>query len=110
MDWLEALKAECKKTNQADVSTRLGVSTAQISTVLKGKYTGTTDRLEMKVRGALMGRTINCPVEEEITEDKCLHNQELPFATTHHMRVRLYKACRKCEHCLDCNIKGKINK
>ncbi len=93
-DWIDELKQECERTSQNRAAKRLGVSAAQISQVLSGSYPGKADRLEARVRGELMGSVVNCPVVGDLNRRTCADYQELPFAGTSPIRVRLYKTCR----------------
>lgn len=95
-DWIEALRAECERTSQAKTAARLGVSSAMVNQVLRGRYRGKTDNLETRVRGELMRATVDCPVLGEISTRQCLDEQSRPFAATNPLRIRLYRACRAC--------------
>jgi hypothetical protein len=53
-DWMIALRNECDRTSQGQVSRRLGVSVAMINQTLKGTYQGRVDRIETLVRAKLM--------------------------------------------------------
>ncbi len=49
-----------------------------------------------KIRGALMGETVLCPILDEIGRDRCLTEQAKPFAATNSTRARLFHACKTC--------------
>ena len=94
-NWLDVLRSECEPpSSQRQVAKELGVSPAQISLALKGKYAGDIERLEQLVLGRYMKQVVNCPVLGEISIDKCIWHQEREFAATNPQRVMLYKACR----------------
>lgn len=101
-DWIAALAEECDRSTQSAVARRLGVSAGLVSGVLSGTYGrkgGDMQRIEEKVRGALMGVQVVCPVLGELTRDRCLDEQEQPFRATSKMRAQLYHACRQgCPH------------
>ncbi|CAH0528287.1 hypothetical protein CTH30272_01962 [Allocatenococcus thiocycli] len=99
-NWLDVLRSECEPpSSQRQVAKELGVSPAQISLALKGKYAGDIERLEQLVLGRYMKQVVNCPVLGEISIDKCIWHQEREFAATNPQRVMLYKACRSgCPH------------
>lgn len=104
-DWIAVLRDEQKRTSQRLVSMRLGLSQTTISQVLKGNYKGNLHRIEERVRGELMNKTVECPVLGEISARKCLDWQARPFAATNPTRVAVWKACRAgCKHS---NLGGK---
>ena len=69
--WLLALRAEVARTTQARVAERLGLSEGTVSQVLSGQYKAATQRIERRVRGALMGETVDCPVALEMPMHVC---------------------------------------
>jgi transcriptional regulator with XRE-family HTH domain len=93
-EWLAALRRACKESPQAAVARRLGVSPATISQVLKGTYRADLSGIEQRVRGALFGETVDCPILGDIKRNVCLDWQDKPFAATNELRVMLYRACR----------------
>ena len=97
-EWLIVLATECDSTSQAKTAKRIGFSPAVVSLVLQNKYRGNLKNVEKAVRLALMAGTVICPILGEISEADCARNQSQPFTSTNSGRVRLYKACRKCEH------------
>lgn len=98
-DWIGEL-AELAQTQGLNAcAARLGYSSATISQTIGNKYAGDLGKLEDKVRGVLMGATVDCPVLGEIGRDVCLGWQGKERATTNAMRARLYRACRDgCKH------------
>lgn len=97
-DWLAELRRQCGLTSQARVAKVLGLSSATISLVLKGTYSGSLANVETRVRGAFLGSVVDCPILGEISSHVCQQNQRLKFAATSPQRVALYRACRNCEH------------
>jgi len=97
-DWVVVLAQECDESNQKKVSALLDYSPAVVNTVLKNTYNGDLRAVEQAVRGALLGANVDCPVLGDVPAHHCLTNQRLPFASTNSQRVRLYKACRVCQH------------
>jgi transcriptional regulator with XRE-family HTH domain len=85
---------ECERTSQSKVAKRLGVSAAMVNQVLKGSYSGNLANIEGRVRGELMGLEVDCPALGKISRRDCLDFQNLPFAATSPVRIRLYRACR----------------
>jgi hypothetical protein len=97
--WLAQLAVECARTSQAKVAKRLGVSSAMVNQVLRGRYTGNIARLKTRFEGEYLGRTVACPVLGEISACACIQYQSRPFAATNATRVRLYRACHGgCPH------------
>lgn len=98
-DWIAALRTECARSTQAAVARRLGYSPTVVNQALRGGYAGDVERLREVVEGALMGRTVDCPVIGDLPRDRCLDHQIRPFAATNPLRTALYRACRSgCPH------------
>lgn len=98
-DWVEELAAQATATSLKAAAKRIGYSDAVLSHVFSGSYSGDLARVEEKVRGALMGVTVMCPVLGEIGRDHCLDQQKMPFSATSSIRSKLYRACRSgCPH------------
>lgn len=100
-DWIVALAEACTAARQSTVADQLGVSPSLLSAVLAGSYEakgGNTANIEARVRGALMGATVMCPVLDEIGRDRCRTEQTRPFSASNSTRARLRRACRTCPH------------
>ncbi|MFT4098460.1 MAG: transcriptional regulator [Rhodoblastus sp.] len=98
-DWVDVLAEECDARSGVVVARRIGYSGAVVSSVLAAKYKGDLGKVEAKVRGALMGEIVQCPVLDEITKDRCIAEQGRKFAATSSTRAKLYRACRAgCAH------------
>ncbi|HQS09506.1 MAG: hypothetical protein B7Y12_02005 [Rhizobiales bacterium 24-66-13] len=98
-DWILALATACASETQAGLARRLAVSGSQLSQALANRYPGDMARLEDRVRGALMGVTVVCPVLGEIGRDQCIREQAKPWSSASSVRVRLHRACRDgCPH------------
>jgi hypothetical protein len=101
--WGEAIPAEvlilaeaCKARTSRAVAQQLNYSDAVISHVLANKYPGDLPKVFAKIRGALMGEMVMCPILDAIGRDRCLTEQAKPFAATNSTRARLFHACRTC--------------
>jgi hypothetical protein len=94
--WLETLRREVEQHGQRKVAKAIGYSTAVVSQVLSGKYSGDWNAVEMKVRGAYLGDTVRCPVLDELAVNLCLEHQAQPYRSTNRQAVMLYRACRSC--------------
>lgn len=92
--WIDALREACKTESQKVVGARIGYSGTVVSQVLSGTYPGNLSSVRERVEGALMGRTVECPVLGELARDRCLDHQKRPFSATNPVRVQLYQACR----------------
>lgn len=98
-DWVCELAQMATSKGLNSVAQRLGYSSAVLSQTIGNKYPGDLSKVEDKVRGALMGKKVACPVLGSIGRDKCLDVQALPRAVTNSIRTRLYRACRSgCPH------------
>lgn len=99
-DWVLALAKEVDEAqSRRKVGAKIGYSTTTVSQVINNRYPGNIEKLEAKVRGALMGDCVDCPVVGPITTDRCRDYQEEPFAVTSSLRRRMYRACRNgCPH------------
>jgi len=78
-DWVVILAEEANRTTQTAAAKRIGYSGGAVSSVLRGTYLGDMGAVEQKVRGALMGVTVDCPVLAEIGRDQCLDEQKSPL-------------------------------
>ena len=94
--WKECLRKACEESSQRAVSAKLGYSAATISLVLKGVYKGDVSAVEKAVLNKLTQSHLSCPVLGQISPSECSTQQSKPFSTSSSMRVRLFKACRKC--------------
>lgn len=103
-DWVTALAARCDEVrSQRKVGDELGYSPGVINQVIRNKYPGDLGKIAEKVHGRYLGKTVDCPVLEEIPRDACLKHQAVkPDAiATNPFRVQLYRACRGgCPHSL----------
>lgn len=98
-DWIEELAAEASRTSAVSAAKRIGYSPAVLSHVFAKAYPGDIARVEAKVRGALMGAVVVCPILGEIGRDVCLDEQKKPNTGASSIRSKLYRACRSgCAH------------
>lgn len=93
-DWIAVLADLTEAHGLKQISIRVGVSKATISQAISNTYRADLATVQKKVRGALMGETITCPVLGEIGADTCLDWQAKPRVITNAMRSRVYHACR----------------
>lgn len=98
-DWVDVLAEECDIHSGTAIARRIAYSGSVVSAVLSNKYKGDLGKVEAKVRGALMGEIVHCPVLDEITKDRCIAEQGRKFAATSSTRAKLFRACRAgCIH------------
>lgn len=95
---IEALVKACEASTAGAVATKLGYSSGLVSNLLARKYPGDVGLAFAKIRGALMGETVDCPILGVIPVTRCLVEQKRPFAATNSVRARLYHACPACPH------------
>jgi hypothetical protein len=99
LNWLDVLRAEVERTSLGRTAAIVGCSKTTLSYVLSGTYDASTERIEARVRGALMNKKVECPVLAEISTNQCLDEQARPFAATNPTRIAVYRACRNgCPH------------
>lgn len=91
-----ALAAAAQRDSASAVARIIGYSPAVVSGVLANKYRGDVDAVFARIRGALMGETVGCPILGDIGRDRCVREQKQPFSPTNSTRARLYHACRVC--------------
>ncbi|WP_334128251.1 hypothetical protein [Sneathiella sp.] len=99
-DWVLAMAKRCDELkSQRKVADMIGYSTTAVSMVLAKNYAGDIAAIEEAVRGALMKKTVQCPVLGDLPSNECLAHQKRPFSTANRLRIRLYEACRSgCPH------------
>lgn len=98
-DWVVVLAEQASATSGIAAAAKIGYSPAVVTHVIANSYSGDITRVAEKVRGALMGATVGCPVLGEIGRDRCLDEQKKPFSGTSSVRSRLFRACRAgCPH------------
>jgi hypothetical protein len=103
-DWVRELAGLADRDGLNGAAARIGYSPATTSQVINAKYLGDLAKVEERVRGALMGLSVDCPVVGELSRDQCLDWQKKPYAPTSAHRVRMFHACRAgCPHA---RIKG----
>lgn len=93
-DWIAALRVQCKRTSQGKVARVLGISSAVVNQLLRGRYDHDTGRLEVRVRGEFMRAVVTCPVLGEISTRRCQDEQARPFSAMSPITADLYQACR----------------
>ncbi|WP_082167651.1 transcriptional regulator [Methylobacterium aquaticum] len=98
-DEVRELAAYVDRNTGAAAAKTIGYSGAVVSNMLNARYTGDHEAVFAKIRGALMGEVVVCPVLGEIGRHRCLSEQKMPFATSNAARARVYRACRTgCPH------------
>jgi hypothetical protein len=93
-DWILVLAEEATRTNGVAAAKRLSYSPAVVTQVINATYRGDLGAVEERVRGALMGVEVECPILGDIARDRCLDEQKKKFRGTSAVRTRLYIACR----------------
>ncbi len=98
-EWVEALAQLADAQGLTAAGKAIDYSGSLVSQVLANKYAGDVGLVEEKVRGALLGLTVECPRLGEMTRSVCLEWQKKPLAHTSSLRVEMYHACRSgCPH------------
>lgn len=99
-EWVLALAEEASRTTLKAAASRIGYSAPVVSQVISATYhRGSLPQVEERVRGALMGLVVDCPILGEIGRDRCLDHQRGKLSTASPVSVKLYHACRSgCRH------------
>jgi hypothetical protein len=92
-DWVVALAGLVDQIKQTPAGRTIGYSPAVVNQVLGNRYAGDMAMVELKVRGALLNLTVDCPVLGEIGADLCLKHQARPLITSNAERIRLWQGC-----------------
>lgn len=102
-EWVIALAAACDAVGatQKSIGKKIGCSDSLVNQVLRNKYVGRLDKVEAKVRGALMNKRVTCPVLGDITTKRCIDEQTRPYQPTNEVRVELRRACPVCPNRLE---------
>lgn len=97
-DWITTLIRECDGSSQNKVATRLGISAAVVSQVIRKSYQGNYDNVSVRVRDIYMSGDIECPAIGVISSEICLHwRDEIRRGTSSDpQRILMTRFCRKC--------------
>jgi hypothetical protein len=98
MNWLILLNQKVEQLGRRQVEADTGLSRTTLSQVLNQKYPGNLDNVAAKVNTAYTDITIDCPVLGIIPVKRCHVEQIKPFSPNSPQRIRLFKACRHCQH------------
>lgn len=84
----------------AATARRIGMSPATVSHLISAKAEKhDLAAIYERIRGALMGDTVACPMKGDMSRKVCLDWQGKSFASTSADRVRMFHACRSgCPH------------
>lgn len=98
-EWVTALAEVADARGLAAAGKAIDYSGSLVSSVIANKYAGDITRVSEKVKGALLGHTVDCPRLGEMARSVCLEWQKKPLAHTSSLRVEMYRACRGgCPH------------
>jgi len=96
-DWIEAMARACDASSQAEIARRVGISRSAVNLVLKNRYRARCDAIEKRVRGALMGALVECPVlMTSIPLNDCMTHQARPYSSANFTLVQLFRTCPTC--------------
>lgn len=93
---IKALALACAESSASAVARQLGYSPAVVSHVLARKYPGDVEAVFIRIRGALLGEEVQCPVLGLIGKDQCAREQRRPRSGANPARARLHRACPLC--------------
>ncbi|EAU40190.1 hypothetical protein FP2506_11557 [Fulvimarina pelagi HTCC2506] len=98
-DWVEELATLADMHGLKGAAQKIDRASSTVSQIISKTYRGDLPGIEERVRGALMGSVVDCPILGQIGRDRCLTEQVEPFRSTSAMRAQLYHACRGgCPH------------
>lgn len=94
--WIVLVEQRIKQLGSIQkVADELGYARTSLSLAIRGKYVGSTDRLEKTVLKVL-GR-VNCPhLEVEISPEECVQYREREAPTQNPAEMRHWRVCQKC--------------
>ncbi|NRB20346.1 MAG: hypothetical protein HRU33_23110 [Rhodobacteraceae bacterium] len=97
-DWIMTLVKECDGSSQNKVATRLGISAAAVSQVIRKCYLGSYDNVAMRVREIYISGDIECPAIGVISSEICLHwrDEIRKGSSAGPQRILMTRFCRKC--------------
>lgn len=95
---VRALAEACRASSAKAVAERIGYSGGVVSHMLARNYPGDVETVLIRIRGALLGEEVECPVLGAIARNDCLDHQRRPFSAANPARARLYRACSSCPH------------
>jgi DNA-binding transcriptional regulator YdaS (Cro superfamily) len=99
--WIEILKKEVAARGPKQIAHELGVSRTTVDLVCHGKYPGSTERVEKRIR-SIYGTDghVSCPVLEQISPARCADTwrkaRAIGMKAGNPETLKLYKACLKC--------------
>lgn len=93
-DWIQALAEEADRVTATRAARNIGYSAAVLSHVFAKNYKGDMEAVEQRVRGALLGAKVMCPVYGEIGRDQCLDLQKVGPPFSSEASSRCYRSCR----------------
>ncbi|MBR0962219.1 transcriptional regulator [Bradyrhizobium japonicum] len=93
-DWIQVLAEEADRVTATRAAKNIGYSAAVLSHVFANNYKGDLGAVEQKVRGALLGVKVMCPVYGEIGRDQCLDLQKNGPPFSSEASGRCYRSCR----------------
>ncbi|OTG87675.1 LysR family transcriptional regulator [Acinetobacter sp. ANC 4558] len=97
-EWISLVESRIEQLGSIQkVADELGYARTSLSLALRGKYIGSTERLErtvMKVLGS-----VTCPhLEKQISPDECISFRERNAPTQNPAEMRHWRACQQCPH------------
>lgn len=107
--WLQLIDERVEQLGSIQaVADEIGYARVSLSLAMRGKYVGSTERLEKKVMQTL-GRFI-CPhLERELSLDECVFFRKREAPTQNPVEMRHWRACQHCQVGYQTTKKGKTN-
>ncbi len=99
--WIEILRREVAAKGPKQAAHELGVSRTTVDLVCRGKYPGSTRRMEERIKAIYGTRgMLVCPKLGEISPLQCADKwskaKKIGMKASNPETLRLYKACSRC--------------
>ncbi|WP_321392759.1 hypothetical protein [Emcibacter sp.] len=96
-EFIIVMAQACDKISQAGVARDVGISTTAVNLLLNNRYKAKLDRVERKVRSALMHETVHCPyLDIEITQRDCDTHSQAKITMASPQLFKHRRACLDC--------------
>lgn len=94
--WVELVEQRIEQLGSIQkVADELGYARPSLSLALRGKYVGSTERLEETVLKVL--GNVHCPyLDKNLEADECVQFREREAPTQNPTEMRFWRACQKC--------------
>lgn len=96
--WVKLLAEYSDAHTQLAAAKKIGRSASLVNQVLKNKYPGDLNAVQTRVETAFNKAQVACPILGLIEGADCLKHQAEPYSPSNHVKVALFRQCRRCPH------------